>query len=109
MTTLDKKAARAAWKERKVVAGIYSVRCLTTGQVWLGATPDLATVEGRLWFDLKQGRHRSPRETAGAARSPAHRNALCHSTCPTKKGPRRSRYCEVCAVRRIACTRCESG
>ena len=59
MTTLDKKAARAAWKERKVAAGIYSVRCSATGEVWLGATPDLATVEGRLWFDLKQGRHRS--------------------------------------------------
>jgi hypothetical protein len=59
MTTLDKKAARAAWKERKVVAGIYIVRCAATGEAWVGATPDLATVEGRLWFDLKQGRHRS--------------------------------------------------
>jgi hypothetical protein len=72
MTTLDRKAARLTWKERKVVAGIYSVRCSATGQVWLPAAPDLATVEGRLWFDLKQGhRHRSRSlQAAWAAHGP---------------------------------------
>lgn len=57
----DKKAALAAYKERKVVAGIYAVRCVSTGQQWIGRAPDLSTVRNRLWFTLRYGRnpHRS--------------------------------------------------
>ena len=44
----QRKAAIAAYKERKVVAGIYAVRCSATGQCWAGAAPDLSTVETRL-------------------------------------------------------------
>src|SRR5207249_9289006 len=36
-------------------------------------------------------------------------NGLCQSACPTKNGPSVWRYCEVCVVFRMACTRCESG
>jgi hypothetical protein len=57
----DRKAAVAAYKERKVVAGVYAVHCLPTGQRWIGRTPDLSTVQNRLWFTLRQGAnpHRS--------------------------------------------------
>ena len=57
----DRKAAVAAYKERKVVAGIYAVHCLPTGQRWIGRTPNLSTVQNRLWFTLRQGTnpHRS--------------------------------------------------
>jgi hypothetical protein len=51
----DKKAAIAAYKERKPVAGIYAVRCAATGQCWTGGAPDLATVWTRLTFTLRQG------------------------------------------------------
>lgn len=52
---IDKKAALAAYKERKAVAGIYAVRCSATGEVWAGRAPDLGTIQNRLWFTLRQG------------------------------------------------------
>jgi hypothetical protein len=61
MKAKDRRAAVTAHKERKVVAGIYAVHCLPTGQRWIGRTPDLSTVQNRLWFTLRQGTnpHRS--------------------------------------------------
>ncbi len=58
MTSLDRKAALAAYKERKVAAGIYRVRCLANGEMWLGQTPNLDKIENRIWFTLRQGSHR---------------------------------------------------
>ena len=53
----DKRAAKAAYKERKAAPGIYAVRCTPTGQVWVGATPELTAVPNRLWFALRLGNH----------------------------------------------------
>lgn len=53
-----RKAAIAAYKERKVVAGVYKVRCLANGESWIGHAPDLSTIQNRLWFTLRQGSHR---------------------------------------------------
>lgn len=58
MMGLDRKAAIAAYKERKVPAGIYRVRCLASGQVWVGQAPNLDKIENRIWFTLRQGTHR---------------------------------------------------
>lgn len=71
MKGADRKAAIAAYKERKTVAGIYAVVCHETGQRWIGAAPDLSTVQNRLWFTLRQGvnPHRSL-QAAWNARSP---------------------------------------
>ncbi|HVJ55742.1 MAG TPA: GIY-YIG nuclease family protein [Aliidongia sp.] len=55
MDKLDRKAAIAAYKERKSVAGIYAVRCTATGQVWVGQAPNLDTIKSRLWFGLRHG------------------------------------------------------
>jgi hypothetical protein len=52
---IDRSEALAAYKERKVTAGIYAVRCTATDQLWLGKTPDLATIQNRLWFTLGHG------------------------------------------------------
>ncbi|MBB2200742.1 GIY-YIG nuclease family protein [Gluconacetobacter tumulisoli] len=56
-----RKAAVSAYKERKPAAGVYAVRCATSGQIWLGGAPDLSTIQNRLWFTLRQGSnpHRS--------------------------------------------------
>ncbi|GGC62460.1 GIY-YIG nuclease family protein [Chelatococcus reniformis] len=54
-----RKAAIAAYKERKATAGIFAVRCSATGERWVGRTPDLNTVQNRLWFTLRHGSHRS--------------------------------------------------
>ncbi len=58
MMGLDRKAAIAAYKERKVAAGIYRVHCLASGQLWVGQTPNLDKIENRIWFTLRQGTHR---------------------------------------------------
>jgi len=57
----DRKAAVAAYRDRKVVAGVDLVRCATTGQQWAGSAPNLATIWNRLSFTLRQGAdpHRS--------------------------------------------------
>lgn len=57
----ERKAAIAAYKERKSAAGIYEVRCAQTGERWVGATADLRKIANRLWFTLRQGTspHRS--------------------------------------------------
>lgn len=51
----DRKAAVAAYKERKSVAGVFAVRCASAGLVWVGSAPDLDKIQNRLWFQLKMG------------------------------------------------------
>ncbi len=53
MKTETRKAAIAAYKERKSVAGIYVVRCTASGEVWVGQSPNLDTVQNRVWFTLR--------------------------------------------------------
>lgn len=55
--TIDRKAAIAAYKDRKTVAGIYVVRCAATGGAWVGQAPNLETIQNRIWFSLRQGSH----------------------------------------------------
>ncbi len=64
----DRKAAVAAYKERKVESGIYAVRCVPSDQVWVGSATDLSTIQNRLWFTLRQGNnpHRSLQEAWAA-------------------------------------------
>jgi len=64
----DKRAARTAYKERDVGAGVFLVRCPATGQQWVGRAPDLATIETRLRFGLRQGNdpHRSLQDACRA-------------------------------------------
>ena len=55
--TIDRKAAIAAYKERKTIAGIFVVRCAASGEVWVGQAPNLETIQNRIWFTLRQGSH----------------------------------------------------
>ncbi len=55
MKTIDRKAAIAAYKERKPAVGIYLIRCRASGQCWIGASPTLETIQNRHWFTLRQG------------------------------------------------------
>ena len=54
MMTPDRKAAITAYKERKVSAGVYAVRC-TSGEVWIGHWPDVDAIRTRIWFSLRHG------------------------------------------------------
>jgi hypothetical protein len=55
----ERKAAIAAYKERKTIAGIYVLRCAASGEVWVGQAPNLETIQNRIWFTLRQGGHSS--------------------------------------------------
>lgn len=57
MKTEDKKAAIAAYKERKVVIGVYAVRCPASGKIWIGHSTSLDTIQNRVWFTLRLGNH----------------------------------------------------
>jgi hypothetical protein len=63
----EKKAARAAYKQRKTVPGIYAVRCGASGQVWVGHAPDVETIRNRLWFALGMGKTRNQALDAACA------------------------------------------
>jgi len=57
MKVTERRDAVATYKERKVRAGIYAIRCQPTDHVWLGKAPDLATIQNRQWFTLRLGTH----------------------------------------------------
>ena len=59
MDPADRKAAIAAYKERKTAAGIYAVICSATGQAWVGQSQNLDSQQNREWFQLRFGGHRS--------------------------------------------------
>ena len=54
----DRKALLRQYKERKVEAGVYAVRCAPTGEVWIGVAPDLSNRRNGVWFSLRLGSHR---------------------------------------------------
>jgi hypothetical protein len=57
------KAARRQiadeFKERKVPQGIFAVHCSTTGDAWLGSSPNLNAARNSLWFQLRGGLYRN--------------------------------------------------
>lgn len=55
--TSDRKAAIAAYKEQKTVAGVFVIRCDASSQTWVGQTPNLEKIQNRIWFTLRQGSH----------------------------------------------------
>jgi hypothetical protein len=57
MQKSDRKAATAAYKEQKTVAGIFAIRGPASGQCWVGQAPNLATIWNRMSFMLRQGSH----------------------------------------------------
>lgn len=59
MKQADRKAAVAAYREKKTDAGVFVFRCVPAGRSWAGSTPNLATILNRIRFDLGLGRHRN--------------------------------------------------
>ena len=55
MHVKDRKAAIAAYKERKPAYGVYAVICVATGETWVGHTRAVDTRQNGLWFALRQG------------------------------------------------------
>ena len=55
--TSQRKAAIAAYKERKTISGIYVIRCKATAEQWVGLAPNVEKIQNRIWFSLRQGSH----------------------------------------------------
>ncbi len=58
---MDKQSRRDAvrnYKERKVAAGIFSLRCRSTGETWVSASRNLDQMNG-IYFSLRMGSHRN--------------------------------------------------
>jgi len=45
------------YKERKVIAGVYAVRCAPTGEVWTAGSRNIDAQQNSLWFGLRIGGH----------------------------------------------------
>jgi hypothetical protein len=58
---MDSKAARKEairkFKEQKPLRGAFAVRCKATGQVWVGASLNLAATKNGTWFSLRHRGH----------------------------------------------------
>lgn len=44
-----------AYKEKKVVQGVFAVRCAATGETWLGLSRNLDAQQNSIWFSLRMG------------------------------------------------------
>lgn len=55
MDRADRKAAVAAYKERKPAYGVFAVICNATGEAWVGTSANVDTHQNRLWFGLRLG------------------------------------------------------
>jgi hypothetical protein len=57
---MDKQSRRSAvrdYKERKVAAGIFCVRCAPTGEAWVGLSRNLDGQRNSTLFSLRLGSH----------------------------------------------------
>jgi hypothetical protein len=48
-----RKAAIAAYKERKPAYGVFAVLCTATGEAWVGHSRNLDAQQNSLWFGLR--------------------------------------------------------
>lgn len=55
MDRQSRKAAVAAYKERKPAYGVYAVICNATGEVWVGQSRHVDTEQNGMWFALRLG------------------------------------------------------
>jgi hypothetical protein len=55
MTTADRKALIADYKDRETIAGVFAVIFSATGRAWVGQSRHIDTQQNGLWFALKMG------------------------------------------------------
>jgi hypothetical protein len=55
MDRQSRKAAIAAYKERKPAYGVFAVICSATGEAWVGCSRHVDTQRNGLWFALRLG------------------------------------------------------
>ena len=87
MERSGRRAAVAAYRERKSAAGIYAVRCAVTGEVWVGRSADLAAQQNSLAFQLRHGPHNAAMRAAWADHGAASFGFEALETAPAELTP----------------------
>jgi hypothetical protein len=54
---MERKEAIRAFKERKAARGIFALRCMATGQVWVESSLNLEAAQNGLFHFLRNGYH----------------------------------------------------
>jgi hypothetical protein len=54
----SRKESIRKFKEQKTLLGAYAVRCVATGNVWVGVSRNLDATKNGCWFTLRNGLHR---------------------------------------------------
>jgi len=57
MTSQSRRALVRAYKEKKVAAGVFAVRCAPAGEVWVGGSRNIDAQQNGIWFGLRTGGH----------------------------------------------------
>ena len=57
MKPAQRKEMVREYKERKVRQGVFTVRCLPDGALWIGTSRDLDAQQNGIWFQLRIGNH----------------------------------------------------
>ena len=52
-----RRQAARDFKERKTAAGVYAVRCASSGEVWVAGSRNIDAQQNSLWFALRAGGH----------------------------------------------------
>ena len=52
-----KKEIARAWTDRKRMQGVFALRCVPTGQVWVSTSRNLDSQRNGVWFSLRTGGH----------------------------------------------------
>lgn len=60
MSRERRRALVSAFRERKARPGIFAIRCVVTGEVWVQSAANLDTRQAGIWFALRQGSHPNP-------------------------------------------------
>lgn len=76
MNPIDRKAALTEYRERPPAHGVHAVICSATGQVWVGAGPNVDQRRNGLWFALRHGS--SPFRSLQAAWREHGEEAFCY-------------------------------
>jgi hypothetical protein len=57
MDKARKKEIARAYAERTRVQGVFAVRCVASGEVWVSSSRNLDTQKNSVWFALRMGGH----------------------------------------------------
>ena len=57
MSKQDRREALRQYKDRKIPAGIFAVRCAHTGEAWVAASRNLDQQQNGIWFGLRLGNY----------------------------------------------------